>query len=277
MIKISKLHLHLSMKSIFSTTLALLVSAGFTAQAQTIIINNANSDDNTFNLTSSAAATVYRADFEDLRGPVGDNRTNFVIPANAYRSSDQRGRAWRAGQQNNSRIGIVYSEDAVVGFSNTYGEDDNPEVGFGFLNNTEWAGLHLTNTSGSTIAGFEVDFRAVTADQNSAQEYTFEYAVFTGTGTPTVWNTLSDDAFNFGGATTTEGNPIIRSAILPNSVLADGESLFIRWNNNRAANNDGGMGFNEINLTVIPEPSTYAAIFGLVALGAMIWRRRRVK
>ncbi|MCC5788013.1 MAG: PEP-CTERM sorting domain-containing protein [Opitutales bacterium] len=265
------------MKSILSTTLALLVCAGFTAQAQTIIINNANGDDNTFNLTSAAAGTVYRADFEDLRGTEGVYGGNQGLSANAYRAGRQQLREWNAGQQNNDRAGLLYNIDGAVDFVTNFEPADNPDVAYGLLNNTTWAGLHLTNTSGSTIAGFEVDFRAVTAQQNSAQEYTFEYAVFTGTGTPTSWNTLSDDAFDFGGTNTTEGSPIIRSAFLPDSSLQNGESLFIRWNNNRAANNDGGMGFNEINLTVIPEPSTYAAIFGLAALGMIVWRRRRLK
>jgi hypothetical protein len=53
--------------------------------------------------------------------------------------------------------------------------------------------------------------------------------------------------------------------------------LGIWFDNVRAGDATSGMGFyvTDIQLTAIPEPRTYAALFGLLALGAVVWRRRK--
>jgi hypothetical protein len=48
------------------------------------------------------------------------------------------------------------------------------------------------------------------------------------------------------------------------------------FENERASNSDAGLGFHMtgIEVVAIPEPSTYAALFGVFALGLVMWRRR---
>lgn len=56
--------------------------------------------------------------------------------------------------------------------------------------------------------------------------------------------------------------------------LAAGDYLVLRWNNSQTI---AGMGIDNLSVTfaAIPEPSTYAAIFGALVLGAVAVIRRR--
>lgn len=252
------------MKRVTSLLSLSIVCFGLSTQAAPIIINNSNADDNTFNLTDASAGTVYRADFEDLPRS-GSYRSNFAFPQNAYRGSRANFRDFQDNTNTRTdRVGFFYLINDLI--TEDY-DAPGSEIAIGFLNHTQWFGMHVTNTSGSTIAGFELDFEAVLRDQNSAQNYSFEYSIDGGSFT-------SVSAFDFGGTNTTENNPLTVSGLLPDSALEDGQSLFIRWVNNRPSTNDGVAGFNEINLTVIPEPSTYAAIFAGLAFGVVLLRRR---
>jgi hypothetical protein len=40
-------------------------------------------------------------------------------------------------------------------------------------------------------------------------------------------------------------------------------------------NSSSRMALNAMQITAVPEPATYAALAGLLALGVVIWRRRR--
>ena len=64
----------------------------------------------------------------------------------------------------------------------------------------------------------------------------------------------------------------------PNLTLGIGQTAEFRIYHTAGANSTF-MHLNNLNveLSVIPEPSTYAAIFGMVALGVIVWRRRKLK
>lgn len=58
----------------------------------------------------------------------------------------------------------------------------------------------------------------------------------------------------------------------------DGDDSFIASLDATDINNDAtaaGSGFSLVRLTAVPEPSTYAAIAGVCALGLAVWHRRR--
>ncbi|MCC5841160.1 MAG: PEP-CTERM sorting domain-containing protein [Opitutales bacterium] len=60
--------------------------------------------------------------------------------------------------------------------------------------------------------------------------------------------------------------------------LGVGQTAFFRWqisNNQLTDGNRSALGINNFELTAIPEPSTYAAIAGFLALGLVWWRRRK--
>ncbi|MCC5839647.1 MAG: PEP-CTERM sorting domain-containing protein [Opitutales bacterium] len=54
-------------------------------------------------------------------------------------------------------------------------------------------------------------------------------------------------------------------------ALSSLSEISFSWNDRRAGSGSPELG----NVTVIPEPRTYAAVFGLMALGLILWRRRR--
>ncbi len=59
--------------------------------------------------------------------------------------------------------------------------------------------------------------------------------------------------------------------------LADGETAYLRWqisNNQLTAGNRSALGINDFELTAIPEPGTYAMMFGALAFGLVYLRRR---
>lgn len=59
--------------------------------------------------------------------------------------------------------------------------------------------------------------------------------------------------------------------------LGVGETAYLRWqisNNQLTAGNRSALGINDLQLTAIPEPGTYAAIFGALAVGLALWCRR---
>lgn len=61
--------------------------------------------------------------------------------------------------------------------------------------------------------------------------------------------------------------------------LADGETAYLRWqisNNQLTDGNRSALGINDFQLTAVPEPRTYAAILGVIAL-ACVGLRRRLK
>lgn len=61
-------------------------------------------------------------------------------------------------------------------------------------------------------------------------------------------------------------------------ALQPGQTAYFRWQISNISGDSGNrsvLAINNFELTAIPEPSTYAAIAGVLALGLVWWRRRR--
>lgn len=100
-----------------------------------------------------------------------------------------------------------------------------------------------------------------------------------GNGTSSVPNGGSYwDGSNYvtSSGTTVVNNYTIFAPITINlsTPLAAGDYFVLRWNNSQTI---AGMGIDNLSVTfaAIPEPSTYAALFGVLALGAVAAIRRR--
>jgi hypothetical protein len=130
----------------------------------------------------------------------------------------------------------------------------------------------IANTSG--LQSFSVSLSLFTAnDVSNNQTYQFEYRVgstgnFTSLGTYTTGSTFA--------ATTLTADSITLSAL---NNQSDGVYFRIRGTSTSGTGNLDTLGVDNFSMTysvsAIPEPSTYAAIAGGLALvGAMWWRRR---
>ncbi|MCC5805671.1 MAG: PEP-CTERM sorting domain-containing protein [Opitutales bacterium] len=61
------------------------------------------------------------------------------------------------------------------------------------------------------------------------------------------------------------------------SGIADGETVVFGFNirTGDGSGNNAHVGFSNVEITAIPEPSTYAALFGALAFGLVVFLRRR--
>ena len=102
------------------------------------------------------------------------------------------------------------------------------------------------------------------------------------TGDPFVWTensgTTNDNRFGFALFPNTSGDDSIAPSqgwLVWDNVLPENNSFTIHASTHGPSNGNQRAPINAISVTVIPEPSTYAAIFGLFAIGLIAWRRRK--
>ncbi|MDA0349775.1 MAG: PEP-CTERM sorting domain-containing protein [Verrucomicrobia bacterium] len=137
--------------------------------------------------------------------------------------------------------------------------------------------LKLVNNTGATIINLTVDYDVVVYnDQGKANSFNFSHSSTNSTFTDI-------GALDFASTETADGSPAWISADRNTTItgisIANGAEYFLRWNGDEISGS-GSMdqfGLNNvvINASGIPEPSTYALIFGGLALGIVILKRRK--
>lgn len=174
---------------------------------------------------------------------------------------------------------------------------------------TLYYGAQIVNTTGDTLDAFTLvytgeQWRAI--GNESQDKLTFQYQIFAaGTGSLTAatgWNNVADLDFNAPifhdgvenintSSTTLNGNLAANrvvgiEATVTGLVWAEGQEIWLRWADNNPVNNsaviDGSrraiMGIDDVSFlafSTVPEPSSYAAIFGVMSLGFAACKRRR--
>jgi hypothetical protein len=154
-------------------------------------------------------------------------------------------------------------------------------------------GLRLTNSSGTDAISFSLAYDGEqwrkennAAAQTLVVQYSLNATSVNDTGA--TWTSVSALTFTspIVGATTAvvlDGNLTANRASLSTTVTAtwlSNSDLWIRWIDLNDSGNDHILAVDNVSLTataasVIPEPSTYAAIFGALALVGVALRRRQ--
>ena len=135
--------------------------------------------------------------------------------------------------------------------------------------------LRFTNTTGADLQGIIVRYEiAVFNDQNRSNSFNFAHKDDSGdtfTAVPTL---------DFTTPETAAGTPtwVItrRTTTITGITLAAGDDYFLQWSSD-GVSGSGSMdqfGLNNVAISAIPEPSTYALFLGAIALAAAILRIR---
>ena len=136
--------------------------------------------------------------------------------------------------------------------------------------------LRFTNTTGRALQGIIVRYEiAVFNDQGRSNSFNFAHKDDSGDtftaipvldfNTPEIAN--SSPSWEITRRTTT----------ITGITLAPGDDYYLQWSSD-GVSGSGSMdqfGLNNVVISAIPEPSTYALFFGSIALGIAIWRKKR--
>lgn len=169
-----------------------------------------------------------------------------------------------AGGRYNWGLGSDTS-DRAIGFMTSGGYSSPNSVMAYFQNNT-----------GSTITSLTINYDIERYRINTAAASVSMFYSLNGTSWTAISNSTS--TFSTGSSSYTFSSPTTdnKSISLTGLGINTSSSIYLRWNFDTTGSNSQGLGLDNVSVTAIPEPSTYAAIFGALALaGVMIHRRRK--
>lgn len=217
--------------------------------------------------------------------PTSDNPSNYITVENNAVKFDWTTTApinnvvrhlWGSGAGDAQTSGSIY---AIFDIRVTLAPQAAPDVRPGFLSFASSDGSQQRGfvgiQAGSTSDTFQLGVSA-----NSQNGPAFEFA-----GDDLDLNTTYSVMIghNIDTSTTSLWIGTTDTSLVPVAVKTEGTTTNIRRVNLRLYNSDGGAGttdlgifyLDNLTITTIPEPSTYAAIAGLMALALII--RRRIK
>ncbi len=257
---------------------ALVATSAATASAQIIL-----------NAPSSGTGISYSENFDSPAGVTGNGNFTWVdnVTIPGWFSQDPS-----AGLESQFPGGISATQRVYSYRFNAPGTDGN-EAGTGraFGTRTTGAGtfsfaVGLTNNTGVTLTSADISFVTSlwrTPNNSTSDSLTVGYAI-TNSG---AWSTLTYTSVSSlstsyeqgatGGGVNLDPNTSNlywnRLATLTDLTWAPGQTLYIRFLDGNGA---GAWGIDNFSfVTAIPEPSSFAALAGLGALGFVASRRRR--
>ena len=136
--------------------------------------------------------------------------------------------------------------------------------------------LRFTNTTAGTIQGIIVRYEiAVFNDQGRSNSFNFAHKDDSGDTFTSI------PVLDFNTPEIADSSPsweiTRRTTTITGITLAPGDDYYLQWSSD-GVSGSGSMdqfGLNNVVISAIPEPSTYALFFGSIALGIAIWRKRR--
>jgi hypothetical protein len=167
--------------------------------------------------------------------------------------------SWYASSFTTDSTAASYTLDSVsLIFASANNTSGNFFVGL-YSNNSGAPGSSLETLSGTSNPGSGThSFTSVGTTLNANTTYWIVGGVTSGLGDYRWFWTSSDSQSSTGGATWVIGNDDAQYSSNSGSTWAP----------------DGGVMKFSVTATAIPEPGTYAALFGLAALAVAKWRRR---
>jgi hypothetical protein len=139
--------------------------------------------------------------------------------------------------------------------------------------------LRVQNNTGSTLTSLTVAYDLfVLNDQNRSNSFNFSISTDDATfSSVPSYNFISDATADGVGRTEVTSPTTFTPINLTLSAVAPGDYIYLRWSGADA----GGTGsrdtfyLDNISVSAVPEPSTYAALAAVSVLLAALWRRRR--
>lgn len=230
-------------------------------------------------------STAYTENFNNYRG------SSATLPDNMFVTWDQ-GRTSEPFQGVNTGAFTAYTSDSV---NHSFGiRERNPvDLRDGRLF------FEFTNNTGTAITGFNVSYDVEAwfiGDRrnrirlkydtllDSPDRSTFETDIFS-TENPSATTTPNTAVDGSLAANRITVSGFVDLFALDDGTgeffgaLAPGETAYFRWQFSNADGDGGdlrsGLAINNFQITAIPEPSTYATIFGMLTLGLLGFRHFR--
>jgi hypothetical protein len=214
---------------------------------------NASGGSSTFPTTATASTTIYSG----TTNPALVTNFNDYSPGGVYSNTGtyNNGNSMRAFRD-------ASTSDLAIGLKNS---------------SDQFITLRMQNTTGLSITSWTVGYNVEQYSKGaSATEILFSYSL---NGTSFITTNLS------GGALVTANNtaPVDQNlaSVLSTSrnatiteTIANNSEIWFRWTYNHTSGTSVHMGIDDIAVSAVPEPSTYA-LLGIGMLGLMILRRKQ--
>jgi|GEM_PF-4283056 len=176
--------------------------------------------------------------------------------------------------------GGVYSNTGTYVASNSWRalqDGTSSDLSLGYKNSgTGRFVLRLQNNTGAALDSWSISYNVEQYSRGgSASTFTFDYGLVSPTGTFITTGLTGGAAVT--ASTGSDGNlasvsSTARVASISTSIAA-GSEIFLRWSYNHVSGTSPHMGIDDIVVSAVPEPSTWA----LIGLGSafMLWNLRR--
>lgn len=183
--------------------------------------------------------------------------------------------------------GGVSSTTAVYGYKfDADGNTTSPASSIGTRSSSSdpWGiGWAIQNNTVSTLSEFTLEYDAFVSNylgDSGPDGYTLTYQIGGSYQDNGFANSISAADY-VAPSGSGQGNPVSVTTDITGTISGvtwnDGDTLWIHWQDTSAVSGEStyGMGIDNVSLTAVPEPSAFALISGLLALGSIMLRRRR--